>query len=235
MSSYYADKFLTSMIQYSAIAPTFLAPDGFFPYTGYKGFTGVEDWSASWRTGPLRSTELTIVPICWWQDNSQPYYQGVQGAYNVETRTDWHLELDYQHLDYLGLLNNTVGFNIIKGVTNRFRQFGLQFSTGELGNVPATTFGPTMALRVLKKLDIGYTGLLQNRDGLIQQHIVTANYELSPTRSVGGRVVVQNSDTNAYLFYHNSGGKGTEFYLILGDPNALRTVKSVQAKFVFAF
>lgn len=234
-STYYADKFLTSMIQFSGVSNDFLTPDGYIPYTGYKGFTEVEDWSAQWRSGPLRSTELTIVPLYWWQETGQLYYRGVQGSYNVETRSDWHLELDYAHLQFLDTTDNTFGFNIIRGVTNRFCQYGLQFSTGELGSVPSTFFGPVMTLRVLKKMDLAYNGVLQNRDGLVQQHIATVNYELSPTRSVGGRVVVQNADTNAYLFYHNSGGKGTEYYLILGDPNALRTVKSIQAKVVFAF
>jgi len=234
-SSYYADKFLTSMIQFTGVSNDFVAPDGFFPYTGYKGFTGVEDWSASWRHGPLRSTEFTLVPIDWVQTNGQPYFSGLQGAYNVETRSDWHIEADYQNMDFLGTRNSIVGFNIISGATNRFHQFGLQFATGELGSVAATTFGPVMTIRLLKKLDLTYNGYLQDREGLTQQHVITTNYELSPTKSFGGRVVVQNADTNAYFFYHNSGGKGTEFYLILGNPNAARTTRSIQAKWVFSF
>jgi len=235
ISSYYADKFLTSMMQFSGVSNNFLTPDGYIPYTGYKGFTSVEDWSAQWRTGPLRSTEATIVPLYWWQENSLLYYRGVQSSYNVETRNDWHFELDYVHMQFLDTTDNTFGFNIVDGVTNRFRQFGLQFSTGELGSVPATTFAPIVNLRLIKKLDVSFSGLFQNRDGLTQQHILTANYEITPTRSVGGRVVLQNGDTNAYLFYHESGGKGTEYYFILGDPNALKTVRSAQLKVVFSF
>jgi len=45
---------------------------------------------------------------------------------------------------------------------------------------------------------------------------------------------VDNANTNVYIFYHNSGGKGTEYYLIFGDPNATRTVHAFQAKVVFA-
>ena len=84
-------------------------------------------------------------------------------------------------------------------------------------------------------MDLALNGVFQNRDGLVQQHIATVNYEISPTRSVGGRLVAQNGDINAYFFYHNSGGKGTEYYFILGDPNATKTVRSAQLKMVFAF
>lgn len=235
ISTYYADKFLTSMIQFSGVSNDFLTPVGYIPYTGYKGFTSVEDWSAQWRNGPLRSTELTIVPIYWWQENDLLYFRGIQGSYNVETRNDWHFELDYTHMEFLDTTDSTIGFNVVDGVTNRFRQFGLQFNTGELGSVPETFFGPFMNLRVMKKMDVSVNGVFQNRDGLIQQHIGTLNYEITPTRSIGGRVVLQNGDTNAYLFFHESGGKGTEYYFILGDPNALRTVRSAQLKVVFSF
>jgi hypothetical protein len=63
---------------------------------------------------------------------------------------------------------------------------------------------------------------------------MTLNYEISPTRSFGGRVVVQNADTNVYLFYRNSGGRGTEYYFLFGNPDALRTQTSLQVKVVFA-
>jgi len=234
-STYYADKFLTSMIQYSGVSNNFLTPDGYIPYSGYKGMTGVEDWSASWRHGPLRSTEATLVWLDWQQLDGTPYFGGVQGSYNVETRSDWHLEADYVDMTFLGTRDHTLGVNLVSGASNRFHQYGLQFTTGELGSVNATSFGPTMLIRMLKKLDLSYGGYILNRDGLIQQHVVTLNYELSPTKSFGGRIVSQNADTNAYFFYHNSGGKGTEFYLILGDPNAARTVRSIQAKWIFSF
>jgi len=235
LSTYYADKFLTSLVQVSEVSDNFLVPDGYVPYTGYKGFTGVEDWNAQWQHGALRSTELTVVPLDWRQMDGKPYFQGVQTSYNVETRSDWHLEFDYIHMDFMGSKDKTLGFNIVKGATNRFCQFGLQMATGEQGSIRSTYLSPTASVRLLKKLDILYQGAFQNRAGLQQQHVLTLNYELSPIRSFGGRIVANNADTNAYFFYHRSGGKGTEFYFIIGDPNATRTVRGVQVKFVFAF
>lgn len=235
LSSYYADKFLTSLIQYSAVSNNFLVPDGFVPFTGYKGFTGVEDWSASWQHGPWRDTELTLVGLDWRQMNGKPYFQGVQGNYTLTTRSDWRFTVDFANMDFLGEKDRTYGGRIVRGATNRFLQFGLQVETGEQGSKESTFLGPTVSLRVLKKLDILYSGAFQNRLGLDQQHVLTLNYEVSPTCSYGGRLVAQNSDTNAYFFFHRSGGKGTELYFILGDPNAQRTVRSAQLKLVFAF
>ena len=70
--------------------------------------------------------------------------------------------------------------------------------------------------------------------GRTQQHVGTFSYELTPTRSIGGRIVTQDADTNWYCSFRHSGIFGTETYLILGDPNARRFVSQGMMKMVFA-
>ena len=55
-------------------------------------------------------------------------------------------------------------------------------------------------------------------------------------RTTGSCVIpnMNTSDTNLYLFYKNSGGRGTNVFFLIGDPNALRFVKRISVKFVFA-
>ncbi|HLK17013.1 MAG TPA: hypothetical protein VKT78_19565, partial [Fimbriimonadaceae bacterium] len=233
-STYYADKCLTTAIQGSEISSDFVTPDGFFPFTGYKGVDALADYLDNWRHGVWRSFELGMVYIEWLSMSGGGYFNGIQGSLSLETRSDIHMELDYVSDSQFGTDDNTLGFNLVYGATNRFRQFGAQVSTGETGGVHSTFIAPTASFRLAKGLDLTYAGGLQNRAGLTQQHIITTNYQISPTRSLGGRVVVDNANTNVYIFYHNSGGKGTEYYLIFGDPNATRTVHAFQAKVVFA-
>ena len=234
LSTYYADKNLSCDIQASEISSNFIAPDGFFPYTGYKGLVAIEDYNDTWRHGMWRSFDINGGYISFMTMEGGRYFDGVQGSASIETRSDVHLEIDYASDYQLGTDDNTLTFNVLYGVTNRFRQFGLQVITGETGGVHSTFLAPTGSLRLFKGFDFTYAGGIQNRAGLTQQHILTANYQLSPTRSVGGRMVVANADTNVYLFYHNSGGKGTEYFFIFGDPNATRTVHALQVKVVFA-
>ncbi len=230
----YSDKKVTSDYQFSGISNDFLAPDGFYPFVGYRGYFGLEDYSSNWRTGYWRSAELTAVAIDWEELDGSQFYKGATIDYNMSTKTDLGFDFNYNRFEFEGVPDNYYSFNVTQGLTNRFRQYGLQFQEGIEGGAKLTSFGPTATFRVLKKLDIGYQGFIQNRLGLIQQHILTANYELSPIRSFGGRVVTQNGDTNLYLFYHNSGGKGTDMYVLFGDPNALKTKTSLQVKFVFS-
>lgn len=81
-------------------------------------------------------------------------------------------------------------------VSDRFSQAGVSVSTGSLGGHRQTLIGPGFSVRLFKKLQLGFTGAYQRLGSTSQQYITTMSYELSPTRSVGGRVVVTNGKTN---------------------------------------
>lgn len=235
VNAYYADKYFLSCIQYSGVSNNFLTPIGFVPFKGYHGMTAIEYWGSEWREGRFRSSNVTLVGLDWKQNDGAPFFKGHQGEYNLDTRDDWRFKLKWASFDFLGEKDNVFGFGVTKGVTNRFAKIGFQVDTGKLGSAKTTAFSPFFSLRVFKKLDVLYSGLIQNREGVDQQHILTVNYEISPIKSFGGRLVTHNGDTNAYLFFRRSGEKGTDFYLVLGDPNAKKTVSSIQIKMVFAY
>lgn len=235
VSSNYQDRNWTHVLQYSEISNNFVAPDGYFPYTGYKGPVAIEAYSATWRHGFWRQLSATGIYADLQQfANQGGLLRGEQFELNMYAASDTSFDLNHNDTKYIDSPDNFWNFTVTQGVTNRFLQYGLQVGTGILGGEKTTSFGPQASFRVLKKLDLNYTGLYQNRVGITQQHILTANYELSPTRSFGGRLVTQNADTNLFLFYHNSGGKGTDYFIIFGKPDALRTQLALQLKLVFS-
>jgi hypothetical protein len=48
-------------------------------------------------------------------------------------------------------------------------------------------------------------------------------------------VVRRSGDTNAYFSFREAGGKGMEYYVIVGDPNATTWQNRVTVKLVWAF
>lgn len=231
----YQDKFLTSVVEYNDLSNRFIDEDGYLPFIGYKGFQGMFDWSAQYKKTGLRSIDVTWMPLYWWHTNGVPFFRQTDLLINAITKKDdgLTLEVDYDRFD--ASLDQYASLTLMHGVTNRFSQYGVQVQTGILNEHPATFISPTASFRLFKKVDLTYAGSLLNLQGVTQQHIVTANYLVSPTVSFGGRAVVQNSSTNWYLFYHNSGGKGTEWYFVIGDPNAPKFVRQALLKVVFAF
>jgi hypothetical protein len=200
----------------------------------YQGYWYTNFLRYNWKHGYFTGAQIVLNAIDFRRPNGDPFDREHSGRYQFFTRNDWMFSVDHQDVTFLGLHDRMVGMEVTKGFHNRFQTFSLYVSTGETGSVPTTLVVPVIKLRVFNKLDVLYRGVVQYRAGVQQLHIATLNYELSPTRSFGGRVVNRNSDLNAYLFYRNSGGHGTEYFLILGDPNARKTVKSLQLKAVFA-
>ena len=65
--------------------------------------------------------------------------------------------------------------------------------------------------------------------------IFSANYDLGKDRYLSGRLVRSDNDTNFYIALRQSGNLGTEYFLILGDPNAQRFRSSLILKVTVPF
>jgi hypothetical protein len=216
------------------VSPNFNNPNGLTFFTDLKGFTAFTSWNAEWREGFWRSFNVEVFPNYLWHTDGRPFRRGGGFSAALETRSDWRFGIDATHEKFDNEVDRTVGFRIRRGVSNRFRQWGLAYITGRQADKPYTFFGPEGSVRLFGKLDIAYGGALQNFEGRQRQHILTAAFEVSPTRSFGGRLVIQDSDTNWYLSYRNAGLLGTETFFILGEPNAARLQSQAMMKMVFA-
>lgn len=229
----YGDKHLFSFIQYLDVSPAFRDANGLIFFNGYRGFTMYENWSVEWRQGFWRSFNLSLFPRYTWRTNGRPFQRGGGVDLWLEARDDWGIGLEGRYEAFDHQIDNTYEIAFRSGVSNRFRQWGVRLETGRQGSRPSTFIRPEFSLRCLRRLDIAYGGAILHLNGSRQQHVATLNYELSPTRSFGGRVVVENADTNWYLSYRHSGERGTEVFFIVGDPNARRFSETAVVKFVF--
>ncbi len=230
----YEDKLLIWDLQYADLSNNFNGEDSYIPQVGYKGFQGTNAWFNTWQHGFFKDFQTVATAYYTWHPGGQVFQRGVDIPISFDTRSDTHLSVEYLYNRYDDSTDQTVTFGFLRGATNRFCQWGLNYQVGMLGNEPASFITPQFSFRVLKKLDITYGGSILNLGGVTQQHIVSANYELSPTKAFGGRLVAQTGGTNAFLYFHNSGGKGTEMYVLLGDPNALTFQRVLEVKFIFA-
>jgi len=230
----YEDKNAFHSVQYIAVAPDFRVADGLVWFTDYRGIFLYHVWGGEWRQGPIRGFNVELNPIADWHTDGRPFRRNVSVVGAMETRSDWVVWSRLSYGTFDGDLDSVYGAGVIYGASNRFRRVGLSLNKGRQAGKPYAFLGPSGSVRVKGKLDLGYGGSIQDFGGRTQQHIVTVNYELSPTRSFGGRLVIQDSATNWYVSYRQSGGKGAEFFVMFGDPNAERFVSSLRVKVVLA-
>lgn len=67
------------------------------------------------------------------------------------------------------------------------------------------------------------------------QNVVTGNYLLSATDVVGGRIITQNGATDVFLSFSRQVRRGSDIFLLFGDPNSPITRDIVTLKVVTPF
>jgi hypothetical protein len=64
------------------------------------------------------------------------------------------------------------------------------------------------------------------------QLILSATYEMDAERSLGFRWIESKDISNIYLSFRKVATRGSDFYVIFGDPNASRTEMKLTLKIV---
>jgi hypothetical protein len=228
------DKNLFTTLRYRYVAPNFQDRLGYIPFTDYMGWSSFTDWSAQWRHGALRSFDVFFSPTWDWHTDGSPFRREADFGVYFETRRDNAFGAHLSGGKFDSDTDFTYGLDFGGNVSNRYRKWRFSFTTGQQASLPFTSFAPQISLRLFRKFDIAVSSYIENYQGVTQQHILTFNYEISPYRSWGGRLVIENDGINFFLSYHNSGRLGTDTYFIIGDPNAKSFVPRVTLKFVFA-
>lgn len=229
-----SDKNLFSTLRWNDVGTNFTDRLGLIGFNDYKGISSFTDWNANWKHGYLRSFDAFLNPVWNWHQNGAPFQRNISFGGQIETRSDYRLGINAYGGKFDDQMDILVGASIEGGVSNRFRKWGVSFSTGKQADLPYTSFGPTLSLRLFRRLDVSIASFIQNYQGVDHQEIVTFNYERSPTRAWGGRAVIQNGNVNFYVSYRNAGRAGTDTYVVIGDPNARRFTSQVLVKWVLA-
>lgn len=212
----------------------FRLPDGLMDFTGYRGFMAFNESGMDWRSGPIRRAGTEVVGFLDWKYGNKLFRRGGSAFGYAITKSDIVLEAGLTHQWFEDQLDNYIHLGAAVNHSNRTRRYGLFADFGQLSNSPYTFYGTTVSQRVGKVDLSSQTGFL-NLNGHDIQSILTASYEFSPTRSMGGRMVERNGRVNWYLSYRESGKKGNEIFVILGDPNTDKFRRVAQIKMVFPF
>ncbi|HEV2473823.1 MAG TPA: hypothetical protein VGS41_14200, partial [Chthonomonadales bacterium] len=228
----YEDKLDFVGLGVAQVSPLFRDADGLIPFTGFYGLFPIAQWGALWRKGHWRAFNVFAFPSYQWHTDGRPFQRGGNIDVNFTTRQDLNLDFNANYNAYDSQIDNTYGFGFTTNSSNRFRQWGLSLSVGRQADRPSFFISPIFSFRIFRKLDLSYAGAIQNLNGVSHQHILSINYQISPTRSIGGRIVVQNAGFNPYFFLQKSGAAGVNYYLIIGDPNAIRFSRQIAFKVV---
>ncbi|MXZ00144.1 carbohydrate binding family 9 domain-containing protein, partial [Candidatus Poribacteria bacterium] len=216
------------------IDPDFVNNLGYHPFTGYRGINLTTMFKNEWREGIVRSLTLFA------HTDATNTYQGEVFSRDIRLYSELLTHNDYSlsafwHGGRFKEFSDSV-FSISLGVraTDRFNNFSVSYDWGEQAGEQFYGVSGNLNLRA-HGFTAGLTSQVQWHFELQYQQILTLTYDFSPALSLGSRLIWQVEGTNIYFALRRSGYAGTDFFIILGDPNAQEFKRRLVTKVIRAF
>jgi hypothetical protein len=196
------------------------ARDGYVSFLDQKGMSAEVGYRSKWRTGPFTSGTFQVQASHYKHLDGSPFREGVSAELGLDTVKQLAFDIRVRSGAFEGLHDQVLRAAARYPSRNSFCNFRLEGATGRIQGHNYRMFGPGVVWRFFDRLSVGLSAEVVRTDSTEQQHILTVAYDLSRDQAIGGRIVSHDSRTNGYLSYRKSGYGGTEYFLILGDPNA---------------
>ena len=221
--------------QYMWITPDFNPALAYVPWTDRKGGYVYYERNRTIKQGAIRDTKFNVSTSTFRTYDGVLQQNGFDSSMNVSLKNDIAFGAAKVRYTYSGILDDYqivgLGFN----VSNRQKQFAMNYQWGTQNGMPSTYYIMKFGYRLIRNLDLTVNKSLQELGGSARQTIGTLAYQITPQDLISSRFVMNGSDQNLFFSYRRAGFKGTEYYLIYGDPNAPRTTNRISIKLVWAF
>jgi hypothetical protein len=148
-------------------------------------------------------------------------------------RNNVGISLGTSYQEFLGFKDKLHSIELNVPRNDPYRQWGLDYATGNLAGRNYTSVGPSFKYRPYNNFQVSASYQSVRHFTNSSQTILSGSYELNAYDSIVGRVIQSDRDTNGYLAYRRTGNTGNEYFLILGDPNAKKFRPSIVLKAVF--
>lgn len=210
----------------------FLPRNGFVNFRNQRGSYLFGFYDREWRSGPVREVSVFVDADYFTRTNGSPFRKGIDSSLSARFANDLGFSVGTNMGTFEGNQDRTVGFSLNYPSSNAFRNGFVSFRSGHLGGFRYRSLSTGVNYRWLNRISLGASSEIVRIGDRFEQHIVSASYDLARDTSVGGRAVIRDRDVNWYLSFRKSGYGGTEYFLILGDPNADRFEDRVVLKVV---
>lgn len=230
----YEGHYIQTSISGYFIDPDFVNRLGFHPFTGFRGVNLTGSLNNEWRSGYIRRAYLTSYISASNTYEGDIFRRNLYVSTGILTHSDFLLSAQWDGGNFEEYTDSvfTVGLGI--RATDRFNNFGIQYAGGKQSDKRIHRIGSNLNLRAN-----GFTARLLS---IVQWHferqyqqILTLTYDFTPALSLGSRLIWQAEKVNVYFALRRSGYAGMDFFIILGDPNALEFRQLLVAKVIRAF
>jgi hypothetical protein len=222
--------------RYVWVEPDFNPSLGFIPWTNRKGGYVFINNNRDWRKGYFRDYRINAQILEYRTYDTNEIQEGGWNAnLDLSTRSDLGINFRSSRQTYFGNIDEVSGVDITINRNNRFRQIRFGYENGIRNDKPSQFTSVGTSWRLQNNFDVSFNQTVLEFDGTNRQSILAAQYQIGNDQLISTRIAQTNAGTNAYFSYRKAGNAGTEYYVILGDPNAETTQTRIALKLIWAF
>ena len=207
---------------------------GYHPFTAYRGLSLGSYFRNEWRDGFFRSASVSV------QSEASNTYEGEVFRRNLSisslilTHSDYALAAGWRGGQFKEFNDSVFSIGLRARASDRFNNVGITYNGGEQAGEAIHRISGNLNLRAYG-FTVGLSSQIQWHFERRYQQILTLTYDFSPALSLGSRLIWQVEGINIYFALRRSGYAGTDFFIILGDPNASEFKQRLVAKVIRAF
>ena len=207
---------------------------GYYPFIGYRGIGLGSFIKNEWREGLIRSAALSVEGQASNTYEDEIFQRNLSITSRILTHSDYSVSATWHGGQFEEFTDSLFGIRLGARASDRFNNVNISYTWGEQAGETIHRISGNLNLRAY-----GFTAGLSSQ---IQWHferrylqILTLTYDFSPALSLGSRLIWQAEHANVYFALRRSGYAGMDFFIILGDPNALEFKQRLVAKAIRSF
>ena len=207
---------------------------GYQPFTGYRGGYVQGSIRHEWREGFIRSVNLWTGVLASNTYEGEVFRRNVSAFSQLLTHSDYSLFVSWDGGQFEEFTDSVFSIKLGARASDRFNNLSIGYTGGEQADERLHRISGNLNLRAYA-FTVGLTSQIQWHFERRYQQILTLAYDFSPALSLGSRLIWQAEGINTYFALRRSGYAGTDFFIILGDPNAQEFKQRLVAKVIRAF
>jgi len=227
---------------YRRVDPTFDPWNGFAPDTDLEGLSAGINLYDSFQNRRTEAHGYSLSFGSFDRTDGTRYHNDVSAGYWINYRDGTSWNVSWSHSDRPPNVDHTCGVGLGWNSKKLHQGGGASLRWGKNDGADYLFYSMGQGLKVSNKLrcHIGHeyreSDYPDNADDeRIRRTTVSFNYDFTPEKTLGGRLLSGTLGTNFYMSYRQAVRQGTDLFVILGDPNADHTKArlAVKSKWVY--
>ena len=216
------------------VDPDFVNRLGYRPFTGYRGVGLGSFIQNEWREGLFRKASASIQSQISNTYEGEVFRRDFYVSSLILMHSDYALAAGWRGGQFEEFSDSVFSIGFRARASDRFNNVGITYNWGEQAGETIHRISGNLNLRAYG-FTVGLSSQIQWHFERRYQQILTLTYDFSPALSLGSRLIWQAESVNIYFALRRSGYVGTDFFIILGDPNAAEFKQRLVAKVIRAF